>query len=296
MTQRAWVFTENNPTGLIDWSINDKLGRIRYAIYQHEVGEEGTPHFQGYVEFGGPVRLSYCRKLLPGAHWEPRRGTRDEARAYCMKPESRMDGPYEYGEWLKGQGSRTDVWELKKLVDTGATLQEIWDIMPGMYLRYSRAIKEVQLLKAPKRCWKTEVHVLYGPTETGKTRLVVDTYGTAVYFKQKSQWWDGYMGQKVVILDDYYGWLPYDELLRLCDRYPMIVQTKGGQVNFAAEKLFITSNTHPTKWYKNEHILGNFDSFIRRVAFWYWVPVEHSWHRYARWEDFLHCPNANFAC
>jgi len=291
---RSWCFTENNPTGLIDWSLNDSLERVRYAVYQHEVGENGTPHFQGYVEFNKPVRLSYCRTLIPGAHWETRKGTRDQARNYAMKEETRMDGPYEYGDWTGGgQGQRTDVQALKALIDDGASLVQIWDEQPTMFLRYLRSIQTAQMLKCPQRTWKTEVHVLYGPTNTGKTRFVMDNYGptSRLYFKQKSIWWDGYIGQENVILDDFYGWLPYDELLRLLDRYPLTVQTKGSQTQFLAKRIFLTSNTHPIKWYSNAKILGQIDSFIRRVDYWYWVPATDEWHRYSSWTDFLNNPN-----
>lgn len=45
-----------------------------------------------------------------------------------------------------------------------------------------------------------------------------------------------------MVLDDYDGGLPYDTLLRLCDRYPMIVPVKGGHVPFLAKRVISTSN------------------------------------------------------
>jgi hypothetical protein len=55
----------------------------------------------------------------------------------------------------------------------------------------------------------------------------------------------------VVIIDEFYGWLPYDLLLRLCDRYPLLLETKGGQVQCSANTVIITSNLNPSQWYKN---------------------------------------------
>lgn len=86
------------------------------------------------------------------------------------------------------------------------------------------------------------------------------------YWKQRSQWWDGYEGQPVVVLDDYYAWLPWDTLLRICDRYPLLVETKGGQANFVPKTVIITSNTMPHMWYK-EHA-PNWKALERRVTKW----------------------------
>ena len=54
-----------------------------------------------------------------------------------------------------------------------------------------------------------------------------------------SKWWDNYAQEDVVIIDESYGWLPYCEMLRLLDRYPCQVETKGGSVNFAPTEKII---------------------------------------------------------
>lgn len=55
-------------------------------------------------------------------------------------------------------------------------------------------------------------------------------------------WFDGYMGQKRVVLDDYRSYhLPFNFLLRLLDRYPIQVPVKGGYVNFIPEEIIVTS-------------------------------------------------------
>lgn len=91
----SWVFTLANPKRLLDESIFGV--NLRYLAYSEELGEGGLHHFQGYVEFARSVRLPYVRKILPKAHWEPRRGTPEEARAYaCKLDETHLSGPYEW--------------------------------------------------------------------------------------------------------------------------------------------------------------------------------------------------------
>lgn len=60
--------------------------------------------------------------------------------------------------------------------------------------------------------------------------------------KHGALWFDGYVGQPVVILDDFRPWwCQFSFLLRLLDRYPIQVQVKGGFVNFIPETIIITT-------------------------------------------------------
>ena len=113
-TNRSWCFTFNNPPEDVVQNISQILSEetnIRYACGQLEVGESGTRHIQGYIELKRPARLSAMRKLLAGAHFEARRGTRDQARDYCRKEETAVkDSQWEIGNWdLGGQGKRNDI-------------------------------------------------------------------------------------------------------------------------------------------------------------------------------------------
>ena len=54
-----------------------------------------------------------------------------------------------------------------------------------------------------------------------------------VYYETRGDWWDGMTSStKSVIIDNFYGWLKYDELLKITDRYPYKVLFKGGFNNF----------------------------------------------------------------
>lgn len=52
-----------------------------------------------------------------------------------------------------------------------------------------------------------------------------------------------------VTMDDFYGWLKYDELLKIADRYSYRVPVKGSFANFMAKTLVITSNKPISNWY-----------------------------------------------
>jgi hypothetical protein len=93
-----------------------KHPKERYCVWQLEVcPTSGNYHVQGYVELSATVRLSSMVSWIPGGHYEVAQGPREACKQYCMKQETRLDGPkeiagpFERGQWIVGQGARTDL-------------------------------------------------------------------------------------------------------------------------------------------------------------------------------------------
>jgi len=265
---RTWCFTLNNPGATCTDTLSTLLDFPRYLVYQLEVGEQGTEHFQGYVEFSKPKRLTALKKLLPRAHWEPRKGTRLQAREYCMKEDTRKEGtePVEYGDFeAGGSGARNDLMDVKRKLDDGASMTTIADEHFGSFLRYEKAFNSYKRLKQQPRKEKTQVIVLTGPAGAGKSHWAREHFPNA-YYKQNSKWWCGYDGQESVIFDDFYGWIPWSVLLNVCDAYPTMVETKGSNVNFTSKNIIITSNVDPSQWYDTKNNPGmKLEALIRRI-------------------------------
>lgn len=267
MTSRNYCFTvpctQFNP--LLDCYLWDHL---KYAIYQVEVSNNtGFTHYQGYVEFTRPKSMGQIHLMdgMESAHLEPRRGTRDQARSYCLKLDTAVDGPFEYGEWVRGQGERVDLAALRDAIKEGKTEKEILDIMPEAYFRYHVSIGKARALYAKPRERKSHACFIFGRTGTGKSRAARTAVGPDGYWKQpNTPWWDGYDGTSDVVIDDFKGWLTYTELLRILDRYPLPVQVKGGQVNFNPESIIITSCVLPWQWYQDK-VHFRWDEFARRI-------------------------------
>ena len=77
---KNWVFTINN---YVDNDI-EKLetmydhGHFSYVVFGREVGENGTPHLQGYVQLKKKMRLNQVKKFISSrAHLEVSRGSPD---------------------------------------------------------------------------------------------------------------------------------------------------------------------------------------------------------------------------
>ena len=78
---RSWIFTINNPTQ----EPTLESSGAAYITYGREVGANGTPHLQGFVQFTNAKTRNAVRTKLAGAHLEIRRGTITQAIEYCHK-------------------------------------------------------------------------------------------------------------------------------------------------------------------------------------------------------------------
>ena len=126
------------------------------------------------------------------------------------------------------KGKRTDLLLLKERLDAGVPVRDIWrdaETFP-IVSKYERVPSLYRLDTVPQRRFKTHVLVLHGPPGLGKSYFPATVYPDA-YYKNNTEWWDGYEHQKVVVFDDFTGsWFKYSILLQLLDRYPLNVQVK----------------------------------------------------------------------
>lgn len=306
---RNWTFTLNNPQG-------DEIfdhGQIKMLITNKEVGQEGTIHYQGYCEFANPVPFSTVRNFLPRAHWETRKGTQREAVIYCVKDylkdykqsseclddfkDHDLEGLEQFGLLSVGIDRKqklqayieklslkkqSRLLHLKRCLDEGMSTKDLWQEDFETMVRHHRAFQNYQLEMVTPRSHEMEIIVIFGPTGTGKSRWCAENFPNA-YWKQLGKWWDAYNQQEVVVIDEFYGWLQWTTLLRLCDRYPMMVETKGGQVQFVAKTIIFTSNTRPNNWYKDKY----FDAFKRRVSQWIHMSSENNHMFFNEYDSFL---------
>ncbi|AYP28888.1 MAG: helicase [Circoviridae sp.] len=257
---RAWCFTWNNPC-VEARNIIDSID-VKYRMYQLETGESGTPHLQGVLVFKNARIFKSVKSLLPECHLEPTKSV-SASIAYCSKEDGRLDGPWEHGDRPE-QGKRTDLAAACDRILSGESIADISTDEPALVVRNHRGLQFLAMLHSKQRKWEMDVQVFWGPTGTGKTRKAFEEAPDA-FWKEKGDWWDGYVDQEDVIWDEFACDVPITFLLRVLDRYPMRVPFKGGFVNFVAKRIFITSNIPFEEWYqgaKQEHR----DALRRRIT------------------------------
>lgn len=267
---RGWVFTVNNPVLPIEFTDP----QVKYAVWQLEQGKKGTEHFQGYVEFQNAVGMKRVRTAVgQNPHVEIRRGTRDQAREYAMKEDTRIEGPWEHGERTQ-QGQRTDLEALARCIKEQG-LDAAIEEAPEKYIRYHHGMHKLAEFYARRSSRFSElddsradsplrVYVLHGQAGSGKTRIAYEAFPDLYKLCHDSEqlWWDGYMGEETLLIDDFYGWIKYAFLLNVLDRYPLRLPIKGGFTYAKWNTVIITSNTEPTAWYK----LGLTPALSRRIT------------------------------
>lgn len=143
---RNWCFTSYD---LENFKVPDDASSFRYCVYQtEECPTTKQWHNQGYIEFSKAETMATVKTLLNDStcHLEGRRGTRAEARAYCMKADSRISGPIEFGEWTgENERQREDLNAARENIQSKTTWQSVINDpeLCRVVSRYGRWAREV---------------------------------------------------------------------------------------------------------------------------------------------------------
>lgn len=226
-----------------DWAdylkeLHDKCGAV-YTVGQLEKGENtGHLHIQFYMNFKQPVRMSVITKQDKRVHCEKVR-VNNGADTYCMKEETRVQGPVEYGTKPVKVNNKVD-WEAVWSKAKDGKLDEIPASIRVIHYSKLKSIAKDHIE------FKDADHLrgiwIYGPAGAGKSRWVRENC-KPLYPKLCNKWWDGYQGEPYVVMDDV---MPEHKVLSQhlkiwSDRYDCILETKGGAVHSQYEWFIVTS-------------------------------------------------------
>jgi len=271
---------------------------VRFFIGQAEVAPDtGRLHHQAYIELHAPRTPSSLKAILgiPWLHVEHRRTTQQACIEYCSKEDTRAPGTtvLRYGspsqEGRPGQRrsreSGGDEPAVKRRRDDqlrevyAAVRREedpryIFEQYPGAYLTFQRVgphFEHLDSIWAPVER-RINCYIIWGATGVGKsTACRLPIAGRGYPFrpilpnsKNAPLWFDGYMGQESILLDDFDGsTFPFTSLLQLADPFECLLPIKGASVRAKHTRLMITSNLDPSVWYP-EIIQEQRDALFRR--------------------------------
>jgi len=220
----------------------------RYMVIGYEVcPDTGRKHLQGYVAWENPRSLQKFQQDigLKRFHYESTRGNPLQASDYCKK-----DGKFwEFGT-LPTQGERTDWQKAVNDLNNGNDIITVVSEQPQL-LPAIRSLEKYKTLLSKSTHRDVKVIFLIGSPGTGKTRWAWENYPD-LYTKPEGHWWDGYSGQKTILLDDYQGDISYTQFLKILDRYPINLPIKGGFTPAVYDTIIITSNTNYSRWYSDQ--------------------------------------------
>lgn len=160
MTSRNYCFTRNfSSAEAANVAYNDLTWHeelpsvVKYCVFQVETAPTtGRVHWQGYIELDEPLRIAGVKNKLGDpfdvAHYESRRGTQEQAIAYCKK-EPRLAGPFEFGEPARQGKKRVSVLDQATLYIQEnylwCTMSEVEDMFPTATVRYYAPLMNYRL-------------------------------------------------------------------------------------------------------------------------------------------------------
>lgn len=211
------------------------------------------------------------------AHIVPMNGSAQDSLVYCTKEDK---DALVFGTPPGGKIKALD--EGISRIRNGHSLRDIAvadEIGARAIAVHGRGLNMLRSLMAPARNVQSPPTIvwLHGPTGHGKSRLSFE-FGTLLMgpgrFPWQSstpdlQWFDGYDGQEVAILEDFRSkGVKFHFVLRLLDRYPMQVPYKGGFVNWSPAFIFITTPKCPAETFeaRAQHRPEDIQQLLRRIT------------------------------
>lgn len=223
---------------------------VIYSRGQLESGHNtGYLHWQVLVVYSRAVRLAAVKSTFgEECHAEPSRS--QAARDYVWKDDTAVTNTrFEFGDYPMRRNSAPDWGNVKQSAVRG----RLDDIPDDIYIRHYNSLRRIALDHCTPVSIEKRVRVYWGVTGAGKSRRAWDEAGQDAYPKDpRTKWWDGYRAHGHVVIDEFRGDISISHLLRWFDRYPVIVEQKGGGCPLVATQIWITSNLSPDDWYKDE--------------------------------------------
>lgn len=265
---RRICFTLNNYNNEEYQSFIDEYNNnnnIQYMIIGKEVGENKTPHLQGYIEFKNQMYFNNIKKINNRMHFEASKGNQQQNINYCSK-----DNDFtEFGE-RKKQGKRNDLVKIKEMIKDNKPMKEILNECTNyQQMCCAQKLMSYKPLNIKERNIP-EVIYIHGKSGSGKTEYArnICNENSTYTFERKMDWFDGYDYDEDVIINDFRSSkCEYSFLLNLLDGYEMRVPIKGGFTIWKPKRVIFTSVIHPKKLYRNiSEEEDSIDQLLRRIT------------------------------
>ena len=141
--------------------------RITYLAFQQETGECGTPHLQGYLQLERSIDIQKVTAWInsicgQNCHTEKTMGTSAEAENYVTREFGRKDkddglrkrdegtepviiGTIKEHGGARGQGSRTDLADVKAAIEEGMSLDDLKTNFFDQFARYGSFLTQYKI-------------------------------------------------------------------------------------------------------------------------------------------------------
>lgn len=250
-SSRSWCYTLNNYSETT-CALLQTLP-CRYHVYGREVAPTtSTPHLQGFVMYVSAKSfktvLKQLNNFLPskglpcsGFHLEAS-NVPHKAAEYCKKDNSFWEfGTPPVSKRAQGEMGAQVYADAIASAKKGKFDEISPMLLTKHYSTYHRMFADSQVVLDSMDV--LDFHWYWGPTGTGKSRKAREE-NPGAYLKNPNKWWDGYVGQSCVIIDE---WSPCHSVLaphlkQWADHHAFAAEVKGGSKCLRPIKIIITSN------------------------------------------------------
>ena len=285
---RKWQITINNPVekGFTHSKLKEMLSGMKSVIYwcmADEIGENGTYHTHIYIQGRGGINFSTIKKRFDGGHFEMAKGTALQNKDYVAKTgkwekdkKKETQVPDTFEEWgdlpVERQGARNDLADIYSMVKQGLSNFEIIEQVPDIMFQLDKLEVVRQTIRDAEfsEKWRDlQVEYLYGDTGTGKTRSIMDFYGYKNVYRvtDYKHPFDGYMGQDVILFEEFRSSISLGDMLKYLDGYPVVLPCRYANRQACFTKVYICTNIPLNQQYVDvqRSSIEDFMAFLRRI-------------------------------
>jgi len=260
---RSWAYT-HYPASIDESNVLYRRLVCQYHVFGYETcPTTGRLHFQGTIVFAEGKTVTAMKKFLPFQdHFNPCIDVHASI-TYCKKGGDFFEvGKPPATKKEQGDGER-DRWGTALAHARAGRINEIEPQIAFVHARTVDYIHQRELRSAPLSDHTGQPLWLWGPSGAGKSRWARANFPDA-YLKPCNKWWDGYTGQKDVLIEDFdrdHACLVH-HLKIWGDRYPFPAEVKGSAIKIRPNgQLIITSNYHPSDIWSES---GDLEPILRR--------------------------------
>jgi len=235
----------------------------------------GTIHLQCFIQFKKKKKLSTVINRLPRRSAKVQRmyerSTVEACVTYCKKDEKiivEIGGP-----WFEKKINGLD--ELNDLIKDGkTTVDELCLNNPMAHYQYGRTLSRTETIvrrKTRRKVFKKGIW-FFGLSMTGKTHRAWQYIEENKLHDDLYEWQEdnGYYTDyephmTCMLINEFRGGMPYNELLRITDKWPTRLKRKSiGVVPCMIDTVIVTSSLNPYEVYRNLSANDNIMQLIRR--------------------------------
>lgn len=242
------------------WASDKRQAAITYCR-----SASGMEHLHGVLSSDSSVRFSTIKNFLgEKAHIEMTMGTKKEAEDYINKMGKYAEkgevilAKFQVGEIKGRQGGRSDIQLIRDAINEGLTWRAVMRLEDRFYSpKYVSIIKNMYFDKRNQETpfkRDVKVHWLVGDSGSGKTGITLDLlkeYGENSFFivSDYQNPFDGYAGERIIILDEFRGQIPYAVLLGMLEGYKKEMHARYANVIGLWDEVYISTIKTPEEVY-----------------------------------------------